>query len=84
MAARELVEFIAKKLVTHPESVQVRLIEGDNLQTVQLAVDEADMGCIIGRNGRTAKAIRTLLYAAATKSQTQMGLEIVNQSQPES
>jgi uncharacterized protein len=81
MAARELVEFVAKKLVTHPESVQVRLIEGDAGQTVQLTVDEADMGCIIGRNGRTAKALRTLLFASATKSQTQVGLEIVNPSQ---
>ena len=81
MAAKELVEFIAKKLVTHPESVQVRLIEGDGGQTIQLSVDESDMGCIIGKNGRTAKALRTLLYAAATKSQTQVGLEIINASQ---
>jgi len=81
MAAKELVEFVAKKLVTHPESVQVRLIEGEAGQTIQLTVDESDMGCIIGKNGRTAKAIRTLLYAAATKSQTQVGLEIVNASQ---
>lgn len=81
MAAKELVEFVAKKLVTRPESVQVRLIEGDNGQTVQLAVDEADMGCIIGKNGRTAKALRTLIYAAATKSQTQVGLEIINNTQ---
>jgi uncharacterized protein len=81
MAAKELVEFVAKKLVTHPESVQVRLIEGDDGQTIQLTVAEADMGCIIGKNGRTAKALRTLLYAAATKSQTQVGLEIVNASQ---
>ena len=81
MASRELVEFIAKKLVAHPESVQVRLIEGDAGETVQLTVEESDMGCIIGRNGRTAKAIRTLLFAAATKSQTQVGLEIVTPSQ---
>jgi len=81
MAAKELVEFVAKKLVTHPESVQVRLIEGDGGQTIQLSVDESDMGCIIGKNGRTAKALRTLLYAAATKSQTQVGLEIINASQ---
>jgi len=81
MAAKELVEFVAKKLVSHPESVQVRLIEGDNGQIIQLTVDEADMGCIIGKNGRTAKALRTLLYAAATKSQVQVGLEIVNAAQ---
>lgn len=81
MAAKELVEFVAKKLVTHPESVQVRLIEGDDGHTIQLTVDKSDMGCIIGKNGRTAKALRTLLYAAATKSQTQVGLEIINASQ---
>ena len=81
MAAKELVEFVAKKLVSHPESVQVRLIEGDEGQTIQLMVDEADMGCIIGKNGRTAKALRTLLYAAATKSQVQVGLEIVGAAQ---
>ncbi len=81
MAAKELIEFVAKKLVAHPDSVQVRLIEGDNGQTVQLSVDEADMGCIIGKNGRTAKALRTLLYAAATKSKTQVGLEIINQAE---
>ena len=80
MAAKELIEFVVKKLVTHPESVQVRLIEGDAGHTIQLSVDEADMGCIIGKNGRTAKALRTLLYAAATKSQTQVGLEIINAS----
>lgn len=77
MTIKELVEFVAKKLVSHPESVQVRLIEGDAGQTVQLIVDESDMGCIIGKSGRTAKAIRTLLFAAATKSQTQVGLEIL-------
>ncbi len=83
MFVKELVEFVAKKLVTHPESVQVRVIEGDTGQTVQLIVDESDMGAVIGKNGRTAKALRTLLFAAATKSQTQIGLEI-NPDQPQS
>ncbi|MFA7691987.1 MAG: KH domain-containing protein [Candidatus Hydrogenedentales bacterium] len=78
MAYRELVEFIAKKLVTHQESVQVRLIEGEAGQTLQLSVDDSDIGGIIGRNGRTIKAIRTLLFAASTKSQTKVGLEVIN------
>lgn len=78
MSAKDLVEFIAKKLVAHPESVQVRMIEGDAGQVVQLCVDPQDMGCIIGRNGRTAKALRTLLFAAASKSKTTIGLEIVD------
>lgn len=83
MASKELVEFIAKKLVSHPESVQVRLIEGDSGQIVQLVVDDSDMGCVIGKNGRTAKAIRTLLFAAATKTQTSIGLEILNANSEE-
>lgn len=80
MAAKDLIEFIAKKLVSKPESVQVRLIESDAGQTLQLIVDEVDMGAIIGRNGRTAKALRTLLVAASIKTQTDVGLEILNAS----
>ena len=81
MSAKDLVEFVAKKLVAHPDSVSVRLIEGDSGETVQLTVHEADMGRIIGRNGRTVKAIRTLLYAAGTKTEKNLGLEITNQTE---
>lgn len=81
MSAKDLVEFVAKKLVSHPDSVSVRLIESDSGGTVELTVDEADMGRIIGRNGRTVKAIRTLLYAAGTKTETKIDLEITNQSE---
>ncbi len=74
---RELVELVAKKLVDHPEDVQVRVIDGDEGQCLELRVHPDDMGRVIGRNGRTAKAIRTLLSTAATKSDARIVLQIV-------
>jgi len=73
----ELIEFIAKKLVQHPEDVQVRLIEGEEQQNYELRVHPDDMGRIIGKNGRTAKALRTLVSSAATKQDVQAHVEIV-------
>ena len=74
---KELIELIAKKMVDHPEDVQVRLIEGEEGQNYELQVNPEDMGRIIGRNGRTAKAIRTLVSSAAAKSNVYANLEIV-------
>ncbi|MBX3178530.1 MAG: KH domain-containing protein [Candidatus Hydrogenedentes bacterium] len=74
---KELIEFIARKMVDHPEDVQVRLIEGEEGQNYELQVNPEDMGRIIGRNGRTAKAIRTLVSSAAAKSNVYANLEIV-------
>ena len=74
---RELVELIAKKLVEHPEDVQVRVIESDEGQSLELRVHPDDMGKVIGKNGRTAKAIRTLLSSAATKTNARVSLQIV-------
>ena len=73
----ELVEFIAKKLVEHPEDVQVRVVEGEEGQNYELQVNPEDMGRIIGKNGRTAKAIRTLVTSAAAKTNVFANLEIV-------
>ena len=73
----ELVEIIAKKLVSHPEDVNVRLIDGENGQCVELRVHEDDMGKVIGKAGRTAKAIRTLLSSAAAKADLHVSLQIV-------
>lgn len=75
---KDLVELIAKKLVEHPEDVQVRVIEGERGQSFELRVHPEDMGRIIGKNGRTAKAIRTLLSSAATKADTRATLQIVD------
>ena len=74
---KELIEFIAKKMVEHPEDVQVRLIEGEESQNYELQVNPEDMGRIIGKSGRTAKAIRTLVSSAAAKAKVYANLEIV-------
>jgi predicted RNA-binding protein YlqC (UPF0109 family) len=74
---KELIEFIAKKMVEHPEDVQVRLIEGEDSQNYELQVNPEDMGRIIGKSGRTAKAIRTIVSSAAAKSKVYANLEIV-------
>ncbi len=74
---RELVELIAKKLVDHPEDVQIRVIEGDEGQTLELRVHPDDMGKVIGKNGKTAKAIRALLSSACAKADARASLTIV-------
>jgi len=74
---KELIELIAKHLVEHKEDVQVRLIESEEGQCFELRVHPDEMGRVIGRGGRTAKAIRTLLSAAASKHETRAVLQIV-------
>jgi len=74
---KELIELLAKKLVQHPEDVSVRLIEGDAGQMYELQVNPEDMGRIIGKDGRTAKALRTLTASAATKADARVTLQIV-------
>ena len=73
---KELIEFIAKKLVAHPEDVRVRVIEGSEGENYELHVHTDDMGRVIGKNGRTAKAIRTLLNSAASKKNVRANLQI--------
>jgi predicted RNA-binding protein YlqC (UPF0109 family) len=74
---KDLVELIAKKLVAHPEDVQVRAIDGEEGQTIELRVHPEDMGRVIGKSGRTAKAIRTLLNSAASKANMRVTLQIL-------
>ena len=74
---KDLVELIAKKLVAHPEDVQVRAIDGEEGQTLELRVHPEDMGRVIGKSGRTAKAIRTLLNSAASKANMRVTLQIL-------
>ena len=64
---KELVEVIAKSLVDHPEDVRVEEKQQDRQVTLELRVDEDDMGKVIGRQGRIAKAMRTVVKAAATR-----------------
>ncbi len=74
---KELIELISKKLVEHPEDVQVRLIESEDGQTYELRVHPEDMGRVIGKNGRVAKAVRTLVNSASAKQNVRATLEIV-------
>jgi uncharacterized protein len=74
---KELVEHIVKKLVDKPESVVVTEISGEQATIVELRVAPEDLGKVIGKEGRTARAIRTLLHAAATKERKRAVLEIL-------
>lgn len=75
---RELVEYIAKSLVDDPEKVEVNLIEGEKSTILELRVADDDVGKVIGKHGRIAKAIRTLLSASSTKSGKRVVLEILD------
>ena len=74
---KELIELIVKKLVSHPEDVTLNEVEGEEGICFELRVHPEDMGKVIGKSGRTAKAIRTLLSAAASKQDTRAMLQIV-------
>ena len=74
---KDLVETIARALVDHPEEVQVKSGEGAQVTVLELRVHPEDLGKVIGRQGRTAKAIRTLLGAAGMKHRKRYTLEIL-------
>jgi predicted RNA-binding protein YlqC (UPF0109 family) len=74
---KDLVEAISKALVDHPEEVQVRVIEGEQVIVFELHVHPTDLGKVIGRQGRTAKSIRTILGAAGMKLKKRFTLEIL-------
>ena len=73
----ELVTLIAKSLVDNPEKVEVREVTGEQTAVLELKVAPDDLGKIIGKQGRTAKAIRTILGAAAAKMRKRAVLEIL-------
>ena len=73
----ELVEAIAKSLVDHPDWGQVRAVEGRPAIVIELRVAPEDMGKVIGKQGRIAKAIRTVVKAAATKANKKVVVEIL-------
>lgn len=73
----ELVEYIAKALVDNPESVSVNQVEGEQSIILELKVDSDDMGKVIGKQGRIAKAIRTVVKAAAAKEGKRVVVEII-------
>ena len=74
---KKLVEIIAKALVDHPDAVVVNEIDKEQSIVLELKVADEDMGKVIGKQGRIAKAIRTVLKAAATKDYKRVVLEIV-------
>lgn len=74
---KDLVEFIARSLVSEPEKVSVREVDGDRTTVYELRVAGDDLGKVIGKNGRTARSIRTLLSAAGTRAGKRVVLEIL-------
>ncbi len=74
---KQLLEHIAKALVDEPEKVDVQQVESDRLIILELRVAENDMGKVIGKQGRIAKAIRTVVNAAAVKENKKVVVEIV-------
>lgn len=74
---KELVEYIVKKLVDKPESVVVSEVSGEQATIIELRVAPEDLGKVIGKEGKTARAIRTLVHAAASKERKRAVLEIL-------
>jgi len=74
---KERVEFIAKALVDNPDEVHVEEVKGAQTSVIELKVAKEDLGKVIGKQGRTAHAIRTILNAASTKLRKRAVLEII-------
>ena len=74
---REMIEFIAKALVDQPDQVRVTEVEGEQTSVLELKVAKEDLGKVIGKQGRTARAMRTLLGAASAKAKRRAVLEII-------
>ena len=73
----ELVKYIAQSLVEKPEAVDVREVENEDSIVIELRVDPDDMGKVIGKQGRIAKAIRTVVKAASVKAEKPVFVEII-------
>ena len=75
---KEFLEYVARSLVDNPDAVEVEVEEGDDEVSLILTVDEADMGRVIGRDGRIANAIRSLLRVMGARDGRHVELEIVS------
>lgn len=75
---KELIEHIAKSMVENPDAVKVNIIDGEKSTILELSVSEGDLGKVIGKRGRIAKSIRTILQAASAKSGRHVVLEILD------
>ena len=76
---KELVQYLAKSLVNNPDAVEVRETERETASVLQLKVAKEDLGRIIGKQGRTVKSIRAILNAAASRTNSKVVLEIVEE-----
>jgi predicted RNA-binding protein YlqC (UPF0109 family) len=74
---KDLINYIAQALVDHPEQVSVNEVQGDQTSVLELKVAKEDIGKVIGKQGRTARAMRTILSAASAKIKKRFVLEIV-------
>ena len=74
---KDLIEYIAKALVDAPDQVKVNEVVGEKTSVLELSVAKEDLGKVIGKQGRTARAIRTILSAASTKIRKRSVLEII-------
>ena len=74
---KELIEAIAKALVDNPDQVAVNAVEGEQVTVLELRVHPSDLGKVIGKQGRTARSIRTILNAAGMKMKRRFTLEIL-------
>jgi predicted RNA-binding protein YlqC (UPF0109 family) len=77
---KELVQYLAKSLVSNPDAVEVKETEGETGSVLELKVAKEDLGRIIGKQGRTAKSLRTILNAAASRTNRRIVLEIVEEN----
>jgi predicted RNA-binding protein YlqC (UPF0109 family) len=73
----DLIEFIAKSLVDHPDQVKIQELEGERVTILELSVAEEDLGKVIGKHGRTLKAMQSLLFAAGLKANKKNLLELI-------
>jgi len=74
---KELVVFLARSLVNNPDAVEVTETQGETASVLELRVAKEDLGRVIGKQGRTAKSIRTILNAAASRTNRKVVLEII-------
>jgi predicted RNA-binding protein YlqC (UPF0109 family) len=74
---KDLIEAIAKSLVDNPEQVSVKALEGEQVTILELRVHPSDLGKVIGKQGRTARSVRTILNAAGMKLKKRFTLEII-------
>jgi len=75
---KELVEYVAQQIVDEPDKVTVNVIEGEKSTIIELRVGSEDVGKVIGKHGRIAHALRTILSAASTKNGRRVSLEILD------